>query len=155
MLRNNLLIAAALLVAPLTASAGNTAQELKDINERIAIESARLAEIELRLKIAKQQVELDRLGTPVQSLPSVDEVPTVRGIEGMGGKLKATLALRGGVTQVVGTGEKFGEWTVTKIDAAAVTLTRGKESIRLSFGNEPPAISGPGISAPNLPLGIR
>lgn len=168
------------LVMSVPTLAETAAEEIKRINEQIAVLSARLTEVEFKAKIAAKEAELAKLqrdgrdgnapGThtassplavnanPVPTAPAVaqEEIPVVRSIDGMDGKLRATLALRGGVVQSVGVGEKFGAWTTKEISVSAVTLVKGKEVVRLAFGNEPPAPSTGGggsfgLGAPPAP----
>lgn len=140
-------IAAAVAVAMLGASAANAesvSDEIKQINEKIAKQSAQLEDLDQQAKILAKQQEIARmLAAPkagsTQGLPQTDEVPVVRGIEGVDGKLRATLVMRGGVTQTVKVGEKFGGWTTKEITVNSVTLVHGKETVRLAFGTEPAA----------------
>ena len=152
-------IAIALVAAALSApaSAGkNVAEELSRINEQIALLSARLKELEVRAQIAAKQAEIERLGGG--AVERTSEVPVVRAIEGVPGQLKATLAFGGAIQQTVAKGETTrGGWTVAEIGVNAVSLTRGKERIRLGFGNEPtparPEGSGAGTSpGPAFPV---
>ncbi len=132
------------------ARADDAAEEIKRINESIAVLSAQKAELELRSQIAAKKAEMNKLegttpaaaaSTPAQA-PTEPVIPVVRGIEGFEGKLTATLAFGGGVQQTVKQGEKIrGGWTITQIDVNSVTLTRGRETTRLGFGTEPPTYS--------------
>lgn len=131
--------------------AESTIEKITAINESIAITQARLQELELRLKVATKEGELERLGAPPTTNMMVDEIPTVRSIEGVGNNLKATLSLRGGITQIVGIGEKFSGWHVTQISSGAVTVTRGKDVYRLGFAHEPPPASSSGVAGIQLP----
>ncbi|MBP8275267.1 MAG: type IV pilus biogenesis protein PilP [Propionivibrio sp.] len=131
------------------ARADDAAEEIKRINESIAVLSAQKAELELRSQIAAKKAEMDKLqGTAPAAAsapapaPAEPVIPVVRGIEGFEGKLTATLAFGGGVQQTVKQGEKIrGGWTITQIDVNSVTLTRGRETTRLGFGTEPPTYS--------------
>ncbi len=140
------------------------AEQVKSINEEIAVLSAKLSRLEIQAKIAAKEAEAQRaagISTPGFASQPTDEMPVVRAIDGMDGKLVATLAMRGGVVQTVREGEKFGAWTTKAITVNSVTLSRGKEVVKVPFGNEPPAPSGnnggsthgvpAGIPAPNFP----
>lgn len=136
---------------------GGAAKEIADINEEIAVLSAKLAEIEVRAKIATKEQEIKRIGAPSgASGADSKDLPVVRSIEGVDGRLLATIATGGGSTQTVVKGDKIGEWTVSKIDVNAVTLNRRKETVRLGFGAEPPVSPSSssaqgGIPSPGFP----
>lgn len=124
-----------------TAFAQSSAERVRQINEEMAVLSAQLQKLEIEAKIANKGAEMQRVsgvGTPGASGMATDELPVVRAIDGMDGKLIATLAMRGGVVQTVREGEKFGAWICKGITVNAVTLSRGKESVQLPFGNTPP-----------------
>jgi type IV pilus biogenesis protein PilP len=131
-------------------AAAEIAEEIRQINEQIALMSAKFKELELRAQIATKKAEIERIGASGSGSTvgeAAAEIPVVRGIEGVDGRLKATLAYTGRIQQTVSQGEKIrGGWTVTQIDVSAVTLSRGTEKLRLGFGNEPPAaaLTGPG-----------
>lgn len=148
-------VAAACLAPPVFAE--SAAEKIAHINESIAVLSAEKAELELKSQIEAKRAEINKLsgGAGVSSsASSVDQVmPVVRGIEGIDGKLSATLAFGGGVQQTVKTGEKTrGGWTVTQIDVNSVTLVRGSEKTRLGFGTEPQTLS-PGTASQGIPFG--
>lgn len=132
-----------LLATPAIAVDG-VAEQISHINEHIAVLTAQQKEMDLQMQIATKQSEIDRLGAAnIGGAGQSAEVPVIRGIEGVDGRLKATLVFSGGIQQTVTQGEKTrGGWTVVQIDASAVTLSRGKnERVRLGFGNEPPTAS--------------
>jgi len=147
--RNKQLIIAALIGVGFSGSvlAESAAERVRQINEDIAVLSAQLQKLELEAKIAGKEAEKQRsegTGTKAGFLGQpLDEMPVVRAIDGMDGKLVATLAMRGGMVQTVRQGEKFGAWTTNAITVNAVTLARGKEIVRLPFGNEPPSAINP------------
>lgn len=123
------------------------AERVRQINEELAVLSAQLQKLELEAKIASKEAEKQRFGAagvPSFTNQATDEMPVVRAIDGMDGKLVATLAMRGGVVQTVREGEKFGAWTTKAITVNAVTLARGKETVRVPFGNEPPSTNNQG-----------
>lgn len=150
-------IAAVLIGFGVTTSAlaDSAAERVRQINEEIAVLSARLQKLDLEAKIVGKEVEMQRLSSSANGAGANDETPVVRAIDGMDGKLVATLAMRGGVLQTVREGEKFGAWTTKTITVNAVTLARGKETIRVPFGNEPPAATGAagGPGGPGAPGG--
>ncbi|MCZ2112716.1 MAG: type IV pilus biogenesis protein PilP [Anaerolineae bacterium] len=134
-----------------TATSGNStaADEIARINEDIAVLSARLKHLDLRAQIVTKQAEIDRAAATGGSANIDSTAPVVRGIEGVDGKLKATLAFTGGVQQTVSKGEVTrGGWTVSDISINSVSLSRGKERIKLGFGNEPPASTAAGQPMP-------
>lgn len=155
--RKQMLLAAVLAALWNGAFADGTAEQIKAINEEVAVLSAKLAAMEIRAKIAGKQQEIDRFGasTGVSPLDSTSrELPVVRSIEGANGRMQAILATGGGATQTVSKGDKIGEWTVNKIDVNAVLLARGKQVVRLGFGIEPPVASQTsqgGIPSPGFP----
>lgn len=146
--RKVLLIALGLIfTAP--AYADKRAEEILMINEEIAIINARVGKADAEVKLATKQQELNKLNG--SSASNTNDLPVVRSIEGVDGRLLATLATNGGITQTVSKGGKFGAWTVTKIDVNAVTLSRGKEVVKLGFGSEPPsAAQGVGINSSSI-----
>lgn len=136
------------LSASAQSPAPSVAERVRQINEEIAVLNAQLQKLEVESKIQQQESVLQQR-TPIGLLNQQDEMPSVRAIEGINGNLTATLAMRGGMTQTIKEGEKFGTWTAKKITGSSVTLSRGKEVVRVPFGNEPqqtvtvqPAISG-------------
>ncbi|MDB5798433.1 MAG: type pilus biosis protein PilP [Paucimonas sp.] len=138
------LLASALALAPAAANAaagGNSAAEqIARINESIAILTAQKAELELRAQIAQRQAEIDKVtgshpggpGGAAAAAGNALGLPVVRSIEGMDGRLRAVLAFNGGMLQTVRQGEKIaGDWTVSDISTGSITLTRGREIVRL------------------------
>lgn len=123
------------------AGAGSAAEQIQTINEDVAVLNAQLAEMEVKAKIASKQQEISRLGAQAISSPSDQSLPVVRSIEGAGGRMQAQLAIGGGNTQTVIKGDKIGDWTVNQIDVNSVYLARGKQTVRLGFGTEPPNAS--------------
>ncbi|MFB0934192.1 MAG: type IV pilus biogenesis protein PilP [Propionivibrio sp.] len=137
------------------------AEQVKQINEEIAVLSARLQKLDMEAKIAAKEAEKSRslgslsLPSALDTAKSSSELPVVRAIEGIDGKLSAKLITRGGLEQTVREGEKIGVWTIKAITVNSVVIAHGNESTRLAFGNEPPAetsgrASG-GVGLPGLP----
>lgn len=111
------------------------AEQIANINERLAVLSAQLAELEMQAKIAEKQAELNKAKNPVASNTFSDNyVPSVDYIDAVDGKYKASLYLQGGNTQSVRVGDKVGAWTVKQIKMDSVTVQKGKEIVHLGFG---------------------
>ncbi|MDO8301187.1 type IV pilus biogenesis protein PilP [Lacisediminimonas sp.] len=141
-----LLLATVLAAAP--AGAESAAEKIAKINESIAILTAQKAELELRAQIANKQAEIGKSsaggagyaggGMARQATAGGHDIglPVVRSIEGMDGRLVAMLAFPGGLMQRVKQGEKIhGDWTVADIGTHSLTLTRGREIVRLGPPN--------------------
>lgn len=152
--RKKFLLAGFLIAATSQVFASDVAEEIRKTNEEVARLSAKLAEMDVKAKIAAKEQEISRLNAPVGAGGSggnfVTEkaLPVIRSIEGAGDRLTATLATSGGITQTVSKGDHIDGWTVIKIDVNSVTLGRGtkgkKNAVRLSFGSEPPAVASNG-----------
>lgn len=163
-------------------SGTNVAKEISDINARVAVLSARLSEIEMKAKIASKLSEIDKIengeatgasGTlpnqppalpiaPMTGGPALDlmgessTIPGIKEIDGIDGKLRATLYLDNGGTQVVRVGDHVGDWVVKNIQIDSVTVQKGKQLKKLPFGGSmtvksPSSSSGAyGGGAPSL-----
>lgn len=133
----------------ISAKTNAAANEIADINERLAVLSAKLAELELQSKIASKTAEIKKTNNPIEDLSGSESyVPTIMDISGIDGKLKASLYVQGGNTQTVTVGDKAGSWTVTKIQMDFVTVQKGKEVVKLSFGsysNNPNSTNSPNV----------
>lgn len=157
MQKNRLLIALlALGMTSIPAMAQLTpAQEISQISEEVALLNARKARLVLQTEIAVREQEMSRSAGGISNLHSKEfqALPVVRGIEGIDGRLSATLAWPGGTEQVVRQGEKISNgWHVSGIDVRSVNLRRGSENVRLVFGAEPPQPhQGMSGYAPQLP----
>ena len=127
-------------------------EEIARINESIVVLNAKNAELEVRKQIAIRQSELEKLGGLSKIASSEEEIlPVVKGIEGIDGKLFATLIYERGIEQTVKAGEKIrGNWTVTGIDVRSVTIKRGEKQVRLVFGSEPARQESQPVSLPVL-----
>ncbi|ACT52138.1 type IV pilus biogenesis protein PilP [Methylovorus glucosotrophus] len=147
MYNRKLLIIALLSSISSPCFADKTSDEILGINEQIAILNARLGKAEAEVKLANKNQELQKLSG--SSLDG-DDLPVVRSIEGVDGRLLATLAGSGGITQTVGKGGKFGVWTVKSINVNSVTLVRGQKVVTLGFGSEP-AAAATSYNNPALP----
>ncbi len=130
-----------------TASDPHLLSELLQINERIVLLSAKLKELQLQAKIAASEALAGQsaanadLGTGFAST-----LPVVRGIHGVGTKLRAKLAWGNGIVSSVAVGDRLpGGWRVTQIKPNTVELAQGGKRVRLGFGMEP-APAPPGAS---------
>jgi len=124
------------------------ADEIRAINERMAVMSARLQELELQAKIAAKSNEIRRFrGSDV--LHDDGHTPSVIDINGVDGKLWATLHMQGGNEKTVRVGDRVGTWVVRAITIDTVTVQRGRETVRLAFGTHSPQRNQPGL--PGLP----
>jgi len=113
-----------------------SAQEIAASNERQAVMSAQLAELEMRLKIVEKNAEIRKATNPsTGAYGSENFVPSVAYIDGVDGKLKASLYVEGGNTQSVRVGDTVANWKVKDIKMDSVTVQKGKELIRLGFGS--------------------
>ncbi len=130
------------------AHAETAAEKIMRINEEIAVLSAQLSKAQLEEKLAKSLATTSGGGSQVSAAMDVKEdLPVVRGIEGIDGKLSARLVGRGGVEQIVRVGEKYGVFLVKTITVNSVVITRGSEVHQLSFGNEPAATRASTVGA--------
>jgi type IV pilus biogenesis protein PilP len=112
------------------------ANEIADINENIAVLTARLAQLEVRSKIAQKEAEILKANNPAAGMPGMDDfIPTVAYIDGVDGKLKASLYVQGGNLQSVKVGDTVSSWKVKDIKMDSVTVQKGKDVIRLGFGS--------------------
>lgn len=137
------------------------AKEVAAINERLAVLSAQLAELEIQAKIAAKIAEINKFesgdivttstttsppplnmgGGMVPSLPvagksgSYDMFDSVmvRDIEGVDGQMSATIILENGNRRVVRKGDKVGDLVITGISVDAVEAKEGKQIINLPF----------------------
>lgn len=148
---------------------GDIGQRVAEINERMALLSAQLAELELKAKIASTVAQIADIGNkdkkdkkkdenatlspaggswnstpsalPSQNvskyLPSMrvgTSMPVVKAIEGVDGRLKAVLQVRGEGTRTVRIGETVAGWTIRDIKVDSVTVQKGKTTRELYFG---------------------
>ncbi len=155
--RKKMLLIAIMATISNSVFAETVAMQIKVINENVAVLSAKLAEMDVKAKIAGKQQEIDRLGVSTgvsQTDAAAKELPVVRSIEGVDGRMLAILATGSGEIKTVVRGDKVGEWTINKIDVNSVTLAHGKQIVRLGFGAEAPAtlqIPQGGIPASGFP----
>lgn len=121
-------------VVPEIAAPGNAADQIADINERIALLSAQLAQLEVQLNLAKKKDELSKLVNGTNDFSDTSFLPSIQEIDGVDGKLRALVNLQGGKTQSIRVGDKVNGWTVKKIKTDSVLLQNGKEAVQIGFG---------------------
>ncbi len=125
------------------------ADEIATINERLALMSAQLAELDLKAKIVQKVAEIQKIESGEtdkgnSASPSVESVPTtitepqqswptVRDISGVDGKLRATLRMGDGKIRTVHQGDDVQGWAVKSIKVSGVTLSKGNRDTELDF----------------------
>lgn len=115
------------------------AVRIAEINERIAVMSAQLAELEMQSKISAKRTEIEKAQEASRGVALDDHfIPSVKEISGIDGRVWAVLNVAGGNTQTVRVGDRVGAWRVTQILADSVTVKRGKDTMHLSFGFNTP-----------------
>jgi type IV pilus biogenesis protein PilP len=118
----------------------DTAEKIAGINERLAVLTAELAELEMKAKVAEKNLELKKALNPaIPAYYSDSFVPSVDYIDAVDGKYKASLYVQGGNTQSVRVGDKVGAWTVKQIKMDSVAVQKGKEVVYLGFGSYNPS----------------
>lgn len=148
------------------AKAPGTVSEIMRMNEEIQALQLELKRVELQAQIAAKKAEAAprpsaHLPAPSPtSLPpplpgGVDGrgfggMPVVTGLEGVDGKLRATLAMNGEGSVIVSEGDVLpGGWRVERITESSVTVRKGKERRSLPFGREASSTqTRSGMSAP-------
>lgn len=136
----------------------SAAEQIAQTNERVAVLSAKLSELETQAKIIAKQNEINKSNqTTVPTNIDDSFVPSIYEIGGADKKLSAILNMEGGNTQTVRVGDKVGHWKVRDIQVDFVDLERGKDVVRLTFGAYTPAINSgiPTASYNNLPPAPR
>ena len=134
--RKSLIVIGLLLSSPSWADSG-AAERIRQINEEIAVLSAQLQKLEVESKIIEKTEKNRQLSSgPIKEVRSESrEVPTVKTIDGVDGKLRARLSFRDG-TQIVSVGDSFGQWQVKEISVNSVVLQdRDGKRTRLLFGD--------------------
>lgn len=157
--RKSLIVIGLLLSSPSWADSG-AAERIRQINEEIAVLSAQLQKLEVESKIIEKTEKNRQLSSgPIKEIRTESrEVPTVKTIDGVDGKLRARLSFRDG-TQIVSVGDSFGHWQVKEISVnSVVLLDKDGKRTRLLFGDvasKPFADRGvqPGmpVSLPGMP----
>lgn len=128
------LVCACLLVPP--AHAGSTADELARMESEHMLLKARLRMLETRAQIAARRADIDRLSATTSDSGAL---PTVTGIDGVAGKLQATVMMDNGHLADVRAGDTLpnGMKVVSiGMDGVTVRASRGKR-VRLRPGVEP------------------
>ena len=151
-MRNKLLLGAAclsLFSLSVYAQNNDVARQVLETNEKIALLSAQLKQLELESNIAAKQREIMEIGieavTSYQSMggqsapmPQTEEMPmppSIVSIEGIDGKLSATLIFGDRSVQIAKQGEVIKDgWNVAQITPTGVTLSRKGERVKLGFG---------------------
>lgn len=118
----------AALAGPL-ARAGSMADELAQIESEHVLLKAKLRVLETRAQMAARQGDIERL-TPAGQRT---KVPTVDGVEGLAGKLRATLTLDNGQQAEVRQGDALpnGMRVVSIQSDGVVVLTTARKRVRL------------------------
>lgn len=128
-------------VAPAMSQPSREAARIAVINERIAVMSAELAELEMQAKISTKRAEIDKVseaGNSSASSLNDGFIPSVKEINGIDGRIWAVLNVAGGNTQTVRVGDRVGVWRITHILPDSVTVKRGDDTMRLAFGLNTP-----------------
>jgi hypothetical protein len=125
-----LLASCAMFVLPGLAPvhAGSTAEDLAQIEAEHVLAKARLRLVETQAQIAARQADIERQAPLVNS-----GMPTVAGIEGIAGKLWATLYLEHGFVAEVKEGDALanGMRVVSIAPGGVIVQTAGKRRVRL------------------------
>lgn len=129
-----------------------TVSEIMRLNDEIQALQMELKRVDLQAQIAAKKAEMSP--KPVLALPATGPstlppplpgagarafgaMPMVTGLEGVDGKLRATLAIQGEGSVTVAEGDVLsGGWRVERITESSVTVRKGKERRSLSFGRE-------------------
>lgn len=140
-----------------------TVSEIMRLNDEIQALQLELKRVDLQAQIAAKKAESaprSVASLPTSGLPppipggaggrSLGEMPVVTGLEGVDGKLRATLAMSGEGTVVVAEGDVLsGGWRVEQITEASVSVRRDKERRSLLFSRgSAPRQSPDGMGSP-------
>lgn len=142
------LLCACLLVTP--AQAASTADELARLESEHVLLKARLRMLETRAQIAARRADIDRLSSTSHDSGAL---PTVTGIDGVAGKLQATVMMDNGHVAEVRAGDTLPNgMKVVAIGADGVTVrsSAGKR-VRLRPGVEPDE-RNPALRMAEMPL---
>lgn len=127
------------VTAPDPITTKQMADEIATINERLALMSAQLAELDLKAKIVQKVAEIQKIesGEAVSAQATITEPqqswPTVRDVSGVDGKLRATLRMGDGKMRTIHQGDDVQGWTVKSIKVSGVTLSKGNRETELDF----------------------
>jgi type IV pilus biogenesis protein PilP len=121
-------------------AAASTADDLARIEAEHVVAKARLRLVETQAQIAARQADIERQAPLVHS-----GMPTVAGIEGMAGRLAATLYLENGFVAEVKAGDALGNGmrVVSIAPGGVVVQTADRRRVRLRPAAEPPLASVP------------
>ena len=139
--------------------ANGSVAEIQKIAEEMSIMSARLAQLELKAKIAVKQKEIKLLDTTQAVTPSLSPLgsaigaPSVVSVAGLKGNVEAVLIFPGGATQRVKRGDVIGDRKVSVVSLNEVVLTdmQGKNVQRLAFGSIAPTRDSTSTGSAGLP----
>lgn len=144
-----ILIGAALCAS--SARAGSTADDLAQIEAQHAVLKARLRVLETRAQMAARQAEIDR------HVPAISRAtPSVSSIEGVSGKLHATVLMDNGHVAEVVPGDTLpnGMRVVSIASDGVVVQGRDKKRVRLKpagdAGSRDPVLTMATESSPSL-----
>lgn len=128
--------------------ANDISKRVAEINERMALLSAELGELELKAKIAAKLSEIDNIGKKEKTgtlnlstsdiqMPSLSTttMPVIKSIEGIDGHLKALIEVRGKGTRTVHVGDEISGWKVRSIRVDGVTIEKDKKTQQLYFSS--------------------
>ena len=137
------------VTAPDPITTKQMADEIATINERLALMSAQLAELDLKAKIVQKVAEIQKIESgetdkgnsaspsAVSAQATITEPqqswPTVRDVSGVDGKLRATLRMGDGKMRTIHQGDDVQGWTVKSIKVSGVTLSKGNRETELDF----------------------
>ena len=155
-----LLLGACLALQAAQVRAETTGQSLTRIEAETMILKARERQLEVQASIVGKQNEIAAKQTMTTALAQVEVVgdPVIRAIEGIGGRMYATLQLNDGSMVDVQQGDMLaGGLTIVSIGPRQVLARVGKRSIRLaSMASGPganPAFAGMGAGMAATPRG--
>jgi len=130
-IRNVFLGAIAMLCITGTCYAENTTDELTRLSNETAILKARKAKADIELSVLQTEAEIKqrRNGAGLDS-------PVLKRIEGVNGKLAATIEFEPGVVKEGCKNEViYDGWKIVSITSSTVRMARRKEEIELTFGS--------------------
>ena len=150
------LLALAALLACAGARAESTAEKLTRIEAETAVLKATARQAEVQAQIASKHAEIaNRRAEAQRNVPSsISEGPQLRGIEGMGDKLIATLELPHRGTVDVRAGDRLadGSRVLAVLPNAVELLTASRRRVRLAGGMGPATTQPAPAPAAEAPL---
>lgn len=155
-----LLLAAVLAVPAPSVHAETTAQSLTRIEAETMVLKARERQLEVEASIVGKQNEIAAKQTMTTALAQTEVVgdPVIRAIEGIGGRMYATLQMNDGSIVDVQQGDTLpGGMKIVSIGPREVVARSGKRSVRLAslaYGTGVnPAFAGMGAGMGTVPRG--